>query len=180
MIFGYDFKDKVLWKSSENGCLYTSETLLKLWPFGNSLIGGVSFESAAYVARYMLKKQKGPDSWLKYAQLNYVTGEILFERSKEFFHTSRRPGIGASWFTKFYPEVFPCDQIVVDGRPMRPPKYYDSAYELVDPYLSDLVKERRVLSRKNVKVASENTWDRLRSRELCKLASIKQLTRSVE
>ena len=54
-IFGYDFHDKKLFKRTAAGSLiYTSEHLKKLWPFGHSSIGDVTFESAAYVARYII------------------------------------------------------------------------------------------------------------------------------
>ena len=36
--------------------VYRSAILEKLWPFGFSTIGAVTFESAAYVARYVMKK----------------------------------------------------------------------------------------------------------------------------
>ena len=39
--------------------IYTSEALTKLCPFGLSSIGDVTFESAAYVARYVMKKITG-------------------------------------------------------------------------------------------------------------------------
>ena len=37
--------------------IYTSETLAKLWPFGFASIGDVTFESAAYCSRYIMKRK---------------------------------------------------------------------------------------------------------------------------
>ena len=42
------------------GCkYYTSSDLQVLWPYGYSAIGDLTFESAAYVARYCTKKITG-------------------------------------------------------------------------------------------------------------------------
>lgn len=59
-LFGHDFDDKKVWKKTDAGSvLYRSAELEKLWPFGYSSVGDVSFESAAYVARYIMKKITG-------------------------------------------------------------------------------------------------------------------------
>ena len=58
IIFNFDFDDKYLWKRGTNP-LWRSPTLEKLWPYGMSSIGKVTFESAAYVARYVMKKVNG-------------------------------------------------------------------------------------------------------------------------
>ena len=57
IIFGYDFPDKKKWRTTDRGdILYRSPLLETLWDKGSSEIGSVTFESAAYVARYSLKK----------------------------------------------------------------------------------------------------------------------------
>ena len=58
-LFGFDFSDKVLWSTRGGVRLYRSKILEKLWTFGFSTIGDVTFESAAYVARYCTKKITG-------------------------------------------------------------------------------------------------------------------------
>ena len=59
-IFGLDFVDKKLFSISPSGCpLYTSDALFELWPFGFHTIGELTFESAAYTARYVMKKING-------------------------------------------------------------------------------------------------------------------------
>ena len=54
---------------------------------------------------------------------------------------SRRPGVGAGWIKRFKSDVFPSDEVIVSGRPLRPPRFYESV--LSDEELSD-VKARRV------------------------------------
>ena len=61
LIFGYDFPDKKIhYKNKKNPSLnlYTSEELLKYWPYGHNMIGNLTYESASYTARYILKKIK--------------------------------------------------------------------------------------------------------------------------
>lgn len=178
LIFGFDFKDKYLWTERNGVRLFRSQVLERLWPFGNSLIGSVTFESAAYVARYMLKKQKGKDSWLKYSEIDSSTGEILLERSKEFFQTSRRPGIGRPWLDKYVGDVYPKDYFTIQGRELSPPRFYDNFFEKIDPLRLDDIKAERELSASRFKF--DQTPDRLTVKEKVKLAEIRSLTRSFE
>lgn len=64
-LFGFNFPDLKLWKSGKSK-LYRSPLLEELWPFGYSSVGDVNFESAAYVARYILKKVTGADAAAHY------------------------------------------------------------------------------------------------------------------
>lgn len=179
LVFGFDFPDKTLWSEKDGMKLWRSEILEQLWPFGNSLIGSLSFDSAAYVARYMCKKLKGKGA-LGYTTFDPLTGEILHERTPEFFHMSRRPGIGRGWFEKFFSDCYPSDFFVVDGRKFMPPKYYDSQFEIVNPYVMDDVKEKRLVASRSRVALAESTPERLTVREKVKAAEINQLKRSYE
>lgn len=178
LIFGFDFKDKELWQEKNGSLLYRSKVLERLWPFGNSLIGSVTFESSAYVARYMIKKQKGKDSWLKYAEVDQVTGEVLKERSKEFFHVSRKPGLAQSWLKNNTSDVYPKDYFTIEGKPIPPPRYYDNFLDKLDPLKMDDIRATRELSAHRWKF--DNTPQRLTVKEKVKLAEIRTLTRSFE
>ena len=71
-------------KKTEIGhALYTSKIIDETWGLGRCWIGDVSFESAAYVARYIVKKVTG-----ERAEAYYVG------RKPEYTTMSRRPGIG--------------------------------------------------------------------------------------
>lgn len=66
-LFGIDFPDRKLWKVTDSKSkLYRSEILEKLWTKGFSSVGDVNFESAAYVARYIMKKVTGEAAELHY------------------------------------------------------------------------------------------------------------------
>jgi hypothetical protein len=59
----------------------------------------VTFESAAYVARYCVSKITGAEAEGYYMSLDETTGELR-PISPEYVTMSRRPGIGAGWFNK--------------------------------------------------------------------------------
>lgn len=144
IIFGYDFPDKVFFKRSNSGeRIYTSEILSRLWPFGLSSIGAVTFESAAYIARYCVQKVNGD-----LAKSHYETftsdGEIIY-RCPEFNHMSLKPGIGAGFFERFYSDIFPRDYTVINGTKHKLPGYYDVLLERRDPDLLESLKWQREL-----------------------------------
>lgn len=176
LLFNFDFPDKEIWRIRDGQPLYRSPSLESLWPYGFSSIGAVTFESAAYVARYCMKKITGPMSDDHYLTLNPVTGE-LFKRVSEYNTMSRRPGIAKMWYTKYYKDVYPEDFVVMNGHKVRPPRYYDSQYELEFPNEYLELKSRREDAM--FKLADDNTPERLEVREICKSAAIGGLVRSI-
>lgn len=176
-LFNFDFTDKLLYRTIRDTKLYVSSTLDNLWPFGFSTIGDVTFESAAYVARYVTKKITG-----KYALHHYNTinsgGEILAERHPEYTTMSRRPGIGRDWYEKFTSDVFPSDYLIVNEKKVRPPKYYDRLFDQFDPTQHQQIKAKRAIHAKQNSV--NNTLIRLNVRETIQLEKLKQLKRSYE
>jgi len=150
-IFGYDFPDKKFFKrTASRSIIYTSEQLQKLWPFGHSSVGEVTFESAAYVARYIMQKQQSdrlnPKTGKPYnAIYDYVdldSGEIV-KRVPEFNKMSLKPGIGHEWFKKYQSDVYPHDYVIVRGKKMKPPKAYDKLYKSNNSYEYDELLYKR-------------------------------------
>lgn len=137
-LFGTDFRtDRFDVELSATGLpQWDSLRLCEAWGFGRTRIGELTFESAAYVARYCLKK---------------VTGELAEGhyqgRKPEYVTMSRRPGIGAGWFDRFSAEVYPADSVVMRGREMMPPPFYDKLLEKVDPSLFRSIKRERETER---------------------------------
>lgn len=139
LLFGLDFAaDRVLLKRTSGGELFSSELLQSIWANGKVALGHLTFESAAYVARYVMKKLPGPDM-PSYARFN-EHGEY-YEVKPEFVTMSRNPGIGAKWFDKFMSDVYPSDELVVQGRKFRPPRFFD---QRIDPAFLAGVKEARL------------------------------------
>ena len=175
VIFNLEFGDKKFFKMSyySNGdaCpLYRSATLEKLWPYGFSSIGEVTFESAAYVARYVMKKRTGEGAENYY---NYIDHNgVVHDRLPEFVRMSRRPGIASGWFERFGGDVYPNDFVVVKGRKYRPPRYYDEQLEEEE---KEKLKRKRI--RNAEKHAENNTPDRRRVRERIAIEKAQRLLR---
>jgi len=161
-LFGFDFEDKYQWTVRNDLPVWRSPFLEKLWPYGNSEIGSVTFESAAYVARYILKKVTGFAARDHYEIIDPLTGEIR-QREPEYTTMSRRPGIGKTWYDQFNQEVFPSDEIIIRGKKQKPPRYYHEQYEIVDPEGAADVSKRRNEHRNRM----DETPERLQVREVC-------------
>lgn len=177
LIFGYDFPDKVLYKIQNGHRLYTSDTLEKVWPYGHAIIGNLNYDSAAYVARYCLKKITGVNAEEHYQWINSNTGEIL-SRTPEFVTMSKKPGIGREWIEKYYQDVYPHDYLVINGGKSSVPKYYDHFLEDILPFMHEQIKERRKIN--GVDLMADNSPDRLRVKETIQKRRIEDLTRTVE
>lgn len=176
-LFGLNFPDLVYFGKSETGSLiYTSSTLKHLWPFGYSSVGAVTFESAAYVARYIMKKQTGHNSHLHYMDVDISSGETTF-RTPEFNRMSLKPGIGANWFSKFRTDVFPHDRVIVNGKAVKPPRYYDRLYARDFPIEFEATQfDREVKGRL---LAADNTPSRLAAKKICVEARVERLARKI-
>lgn len=184
IIMGLDWHwDRVLYKETDQGHnIYTSQSLDRTWELGKCFIGDVTFESAAYVARYMMKKITGPNATDHYNHLDIVTGECV-KIKPEYTTQSRRPGLGNSWIKKYYKEVYGNkeylkDEIVINGRKQRPPKYYDEQLIKIDPEHFKLIKARRISRANNHE--TDNTPERLAAKERCALAQFATQVRSLE
>lgn len=178
-LFGYDFPDKVYYKKTASGeSIYTSKLLESLWPLGLSSIGSVTFESAAYIARYCVQKVTGD---LAEAHYRVVTddGEII-DRVPEFNHMSLKPGIGKPWLDKFRSDVFPRDYVVVNGVKTKPPKYYDRLFEKEDPGSFSEIVAQRELDGYSQKLLGEQSDARLAVKEQVTLARNSMLKRSFQ
>lgn len=168
-LFGIDFsKDRVFHSTTRNGDrLYVSPTLTQTWGLGHAVIGDLTFESAAYVSRYVTKKVVGKDA-----------PEFYGGRKPEYATMSRRPGIGADWFARWGDQVYPRDEVIMRGRRMKPPKYYDQLLAAKDADGAETVRRSRL------KAASTNRFDktpeRLQVREQVQTLNQKTFKRDTE
>lgn len=168
LIFGERFGDRVFWRTSESGeKSFRSASLERLWKLGNSEVGDVTHQSAAYVARYCMKKVTGPNA--KYHYGVDPDDPDKFLRTPEFARMSlggrdAKGGIGADWYRLYSGDLYPHDFAVgQNGKEMKVPKYYDKMLKRDDPDLMDQIKEDRVM--RGLSVASDNTPERLAVKE---------------
>lgn len=144
ILFGIHFSDQIRLRDTASGhSLYRSPLLEEVWPYGLSSFGSVSFDSARYVAGYCVKKVSGAKAEGHYRRVDPRTGEVL-ELAPEFALMSRRPGIGAGWFDKFSTDVYPSDQVVLQGVVGKPPRYYDRRAQDRMPEEFEKVRAKRV------------------------------------
>ena len=174
LLFGFDFEDKQPWVVRNELPVWRSQALEEVWDSGQSEIGSVSFESAAYVARYCTKVINGPLAKAHYEVADAVSGEV-FNLQPEYSTMSRRPGIGAGWYSKFSSDVYPSDEVVSRGFPGKPPRFYDLLLERDNPELFDRVKVARERTR-----TEDDGRRRLAVREDCAEARFRLYSRSLE
>lgn len=179
ILFNHDFEDKKYMSTKNGNRLYRSAILEELWPYGFCTVGDVTFESAAYVARYICKKINGPKAESHYGS-----------KAPEYATMSRRPGIGMRWIENFGREVYRDDFVVFRGQKMKPPKAYDKAFGH-EGFIGPLTREaymRRCILRyakfRREEAAEADEFDatpkRLMVREAVKLSRITNLSREFE
>lgn len=175
LLFGVDFSDRVLWSQRNGVKLYVSDNLSKLWPYGFSTIGDVTFESAAYCARYVMKKIKGEGASDHYMFTDMSTGEVS-QVKPEYATMSRKPGIGKTWFDKYKSDVFPNDYCVIRGHEVKPPRYYETL--LNEEELAQL-KAKRKKDAPEVYEYYDERMDRLWVSQIVKEEALKLLIRDL-
>ena len=187
IIFNYDFPDKLSTSFTQSTNPYfISAELSGLWKEGNHLIANATFETAAYVARYCLKKVNGeraPDHYRKtIMDVHEVTGEIIYykedvELEPEFQLMSRNPAIGKEWYKKYKTDVFPSDFLVQDDQKFPIPQYYDKLFESEDSLAFETTKLKRRIN--NLLKEDKPSLARLRDIENVKKLKLKTLERKL-
>jgi len=143
-LFNHDFQDKQpsdiaklknrFSKYDGEYRTYLSEELDDLWKNGFSSIGPLTFETAAYTARYVTKKIGGPKA------KDHYNG-----KTPEFSMMSRRPGIGATFYQKYKKDMQSIDKVIIKkGLQTSVPRYYNKLWEKEKPEQYSVIRERRI------------------------------------
>lgn len=177
LLFGQTFNDGI--ECGKNIC--SSKILDSLWKNGFSSFGNVSYDSAAYVAGYTVKKVNGPKADLHYKRVDIETGELV-DCVPEFGRMSLKPGIGYTWFQKYWREVYGVrDGIVLQGgNVMPPPRTYDKwLSELPDDFAGERWEQLKYGERaeRAQEFGEDTTKARLETRERCAVAKQRFLNR---
>lgn len=135
-----DGKIKWIRQYDSNGQpLLYSPLAAKAWHHrGTCQIGQVTFESCAYVARYVVKKLKGDG-----AQQYIDTGTL-----PPYSRMSRRPGIGHDWYLEHLNEIYNTDNYFLKRGDkvilQKPHRYIDRLLQDINPQAFYDIKKLRV------------------------------------
>ena len=167
ILFNYKPTDLRQWKkNNEDQWVYTSRQLDKIWGLGYTYIGEATFKSAAYTARYILKKINGMQTESHYKTIDPDTGEItqkLQEFTRQSLGDKETGGIGKTWYDKYGDsDAHNHDQIILAGRKYPVPRYYDKILEERDPARYDRIRRERLRNARQH--ADNNTPARLKVR----------------
>lgn len=145
IIYGLPIQDLEIFKKSQSGgLLYTSNTIQnEIWHKGIIALSEVTWDTCCYVARYVTKKAKGDMAKL-YDELNI---------EPEFILMSKSPSIGKSYFIEHCDEIYEHTRFFIGtdngARPIKPSRYYDKLYDLVDSEHLNEIKEERIKNAKD-------------------------------
>jgi hypothetical protein len=119
ILFGHQFEDMLLGENDRGQRLYRSEILSEIWPYGECVIGDVTFESINYVVAHLIKILSGEKAEVEYKN-----------KVKPFQLSSRNPAIGKKWYEIYKEDMYNNDELVIrDGFIHKPPRYYDKLRE---------------------------------------------------
>lgn len=184
ILFGLHLNDLRPYKRSPQGYhYYNSDSLQSCWldhdgnPIGFVVVGEVTWDTCAYTARYIMKKQKGAAS--------RVYSDFALE--PEFTLMSRKPGIARQYYDD-HPDIYETQKINIStskgGRQMRPPRYFDKLFDLEHPEEMAKIKAQRkdvasALQSLKLEQTSLSEHDFLEVQERSKEARIKSLRRNL-
>ncbi|WNK13170.1 MAG: replication initiator protein [Microvirus sp.] len=174
IIFGHDFPDKEIYSVRQGVTLWESPALNALWGKGSVKIGQVTFDSCAYVARYITKKINGPPAKEHYKG-----------RKPEYITMSNRPGIANQFVKEHIKSIYPHDYVIMfkNGKPFkaRPPKYYDKIYDSLEIEKFKTLDEIKKARQNNPKLlAYKNSPELQAAQKIADLSKIKILVRNYE
>jgi len=138
-LFGHAFNEDRRFIRRGQKPLWTNPLLEETWGMGNCSVGILNFETAAYTAGYVMKKLKGAEG---YHSLDPETGELV-EIEAPAARMSVRPAIGLKWIEKYGKATFGHDHVIVNGRPQKPPKFYDGWLKKRSEIASQMLKATR-------------------------------------
>ena len=138
IVFGLKLDDlKEIGRNKSGNLLHDSPTVRDIWNAGLTEVDELTWESAAYCARYTTKK-------LGKAETDFYQQHGLVP---EFSRMSLKPAIGWQYFDDHKKEIYDFDEIhistVKGGRTVKPPRYYDQKFDDICPAEMQEVKGNR-------------------------------------
>lgn len=141
---------------------YKNKIIEEAWGKGFIDITEASWNTSAYVGRYITKKLYGNIAEEERAKLG--------QSQAEFLTASNRPPLGNEYYKKHKEEIYKNDEITIFKKGKtenhKPPKYFDRLLEKENPELWEKIKEKRKIEAENAialkgKKTSLNMWNQL-------------------
>lgn len=173
IIYNYDFSHDRVHIPYSDPPRYISSQLSRLWTYGFSEIGDFTESSCAYVAGYVVKKQRDKrlyDGKLpEYVTMSRGDGKTTF-------------GIGKEWLLRYWKDVYIYGDdscIVSKNFRCKPPRYYDTvmANEINSQIMED---KKNVRIEKMLEDYKNQDVKVLKRKEICKKEQIKRRKRNYE
>lgn len=145
ILFGLKLNDLHVYGNyvGNNASYWNSDVVSKCWKFGFHLIANADYGTAAYTARYVMKKLNN----------DYKNFFDDYQITPEYICMSRMPGLGKSYFDK-HKDMFDYETIHVSsdngGITFTPPRYFEKLAEKEGIDISK-IKESRLLFAKERK-----------------------------
>lgn len=195
-IFGLDIPDLEPEFIKDGYRYFSSKWINTVWGKGYVVIGQFNFDTAAYVARYVMKKQKGKGAVEFKSKVKKVIlpasmgGEMLVEEFQdEYCRMSRRPGIGKRYFEEHGEDIYRTDSLYVKTSKgllnVKPPKYYDNLFGIEHPDEINEIKHKRRKQgkakqemRKKLTSLTDEQYNEMRANK--RKEQVKKLKREVE
>lgn len=153
IIFGLLLDDiKEIGRSKLGRVLHDSDAIRRLWGKGITEVDEMTWETAAYCARYTTKK-------LGKAETDFYEKNGLVP---EFSRMSLKPAIGYQFYEDHKEQIYAYDQIYISakgGFTVKPPHYYDKKYDDVYPAHMAEVKGNRMDVAEQALVARMDRYD---------------------
>lgn len=148
-LFNCSFEDLEVYSSTNGEPRFTSPRLSRIWKYGFVDVGEVNYASAAYGARYILKKIKGVPAYDHYYSTDLDGNVVTLKR--EYCTMSRKPGLGEEFYRNYRDDIFPSDEVAVPGYGVVPkvPRYYEELFKKEFPLTLEEIKALRLKFKKD-------------------------------
>lgn len=182
IIFGADLPKETFYNPRiiNKEVYYQNKIIERAWTKGISNISVATWNTIAYVARYITKKINGEMSDEYYGSQG---------KYKEFLRASTHPGIGEPYYRAHWQEIYRTDSITIKNKNgvtrCKPPKYFDELFEKEHPNeWWEIQRKRQIDARNQNQLKSYDTslfvQDMLEIEERTKQEQSLQLLRNLE
>lgn len=164
-VFGHSFSAPRTIVRKSPTLLWTSPLLEKAWGLGFVSVGALTYETARYTASYVTKKLRSNH---QYVRIDETTGELIpLVQPRAFM--SLKPAIGLEWLSLYGHQLADHDRVVINGRPQKPPKFYDRWLgkvkgEEVTAKIKEQRSNRAKLKPQNARARAENARARAKKK----------------